>query len=207
MLTVTIPATDRKLLTTEEIRAAVGVTGAEYDTQLNTLNSRVAASLARQCGVPFNGVVPPTFRLETLTEVFRSACANYILLARKPVVSIASVVVDGTTLDAENYEVSAGLGHLYRLTDDARVTWSAAKITVVYDAGWSEVPDDLKMAASKFARVLWAEDGPNAPTDPNMKRTRIEGVGEWERWVAPAADALLSAEIADLLAPYSYRMV
>lgn len=206
MLTVTTAAPDRLLLTTEEIRAAVGVSDASYDTALASLNARVAAALTRQCCVPAAGATPPTLRQETLTEVIRDVCgARYLLMSRKPIVSVTSVVVDGTTLDAEDYEADAGNGYLYKLTDDERVCWSATKITAVYLAGWDVVPEDLKLAASKFAKILWSEDGPNSRSDPNLKRQRIEDVGEREWWVPPAADTLLSAEVRDLLVPFSYR--
>jgi hypothetical protein len=208
MLTVTTPATDRLLLTLAEIQSATGVTGASYNTELASLNARVASTLARECCIPVSGVNPPTFRVETLTEVFRVVIgARYLPLSRWPVTSITSVVVDGSTLDAANYETDEAAGWLYRLASDELSYWSATKITVVYVAGWATVPDDLKLAASKLARMLWAEDGPNARTDPNLKRQRIEGVGEREWWVPPPADELLSSEIKGLIGPYRHRAI
>jgi hypothetical protein len=203
MLTVTTAAADRTLLTLAEIRSATGVSGTTYNDDLTTLNSRVAAALARACRLASGGVSPPTFRAETLTEVFRQESSEeYLILSRRPATSITSVVEDTTTLDTDEYEVDIGTGLLYRLDgDDSRIHWAATKITVVYVAGWATVPDDLKLAAAKFARILWTEEGPDA-REPGLKREEIAGATTLEYWVAPASDPLMSAEIAELLADY-----
>lgn len=203
MLAITTAASDTTLLTLAEIQSAVGVTDASHNTALAELNLRVASSIAQACGIIAGGVFPPTFRLETITETFRDEVgARYLRMSRRPIVSVASIVLDGTTLDDTGYEIDARQGRIYRLSDDASSYWSGTKATVVYDAGWATVPSDLKLAASKLARMLWSEDGPNARSDPNLKRQRVEGVGEREYWVAPASDPLMSGEIRELLAPY-----
>ena len=211
MLTVTTAATDRTLLTLAEIQAATATTAAADTAALTTLNARVAAAIARECNIAAAGVTPPTLRLETLTEVFRLNQAvwgqfpkrvEHILLSRGPVVSITSVVEDGVTLPTDEYEIDTATRRLYRMDgDDERTFWASAKITVVYTAGWTTVPDDLKLAAAKLARILWTEDGPNA-REPGLKRHRVDGVGEREYWVAPNDEPLMSKEIAELLGPY-----
>ena len=207
MLTVTTAATDRTLLTLAEIRSATGTTATSDTAALTTLNARVAAAIARACNVAADGVTPPTLRLETLTEVFRlDQSSKSLVLARRPVVSITSAVEGGTTLATTEYETEKGAGLFYRLSDDTRSLWAAAKITVVYTAGWSTVPDDLKTAAAKFARILWTEDGPDA-RDPGLKREEIAGATTLEYWVPPASDPLMSQEIAELLGPYTNRQV
>lgn len=208
MLTITTAASDPTLLTLEEIKSAVGVTDASQNTALTALNARVASALAQSCGILAGGISSPTFRVETITETFRDeAGARYLRMARRPIVSVASIVLDGTTLDATTYEIDARMGRIYRLLDDASSYWSGTKATVLYDAGWATVPSDLKLAASKLARMLWSEDGPDARSDPNLKRHRVEGVGEREYWVAPASDPLMSGEIRELLAPYREMIV
>lgn len=200
MLTVTSAASDTSLLTLTELRSATGAaTG--YADELTVLGERVAAALARACRLAAVEGVVPTFRLETLTEVFRlreEAC--FLLLARRPVMSIVSVNEYGTDLTSAYWELDQGM--LYRMDgQDWRVEWPETKITVSYTAGWSTVPDDLKLAASKLARILWTEDGPGS-REPGLKREKTDGVDEREYWVAPASDPLLSAEIAELLVPY-----
>ena len=212
MLTVTTAATDRTLLTLAEIQAATGATDAADAAALAVLKARVAAAIARECCVSVDGVTPPTLRLEVLTEAFRldrtddnsrfTLPVGHVLLSRGPVVSITSVVEDGVTLPADEYEINATNCRLYRMDgDDERTSWASAKVTVVYTAGWSAVPDDLKLAASKLARILWTEEGPNA-REPGLKRHNVDGVGEREYWVSSNDEPLMSNEITELLSPY-----
>lgn len=201
MLTVTTAATDSNLLTLEELRAATGVTDGSQNAALTTLGARVASTLVNVCRVAAGGVTPPTLRLETLTEVFRSFEAAELSLSRKPVVSIASIVEDDVTLDADDWELDQAPGLVKRLTNDCERRWCARKITVVYDAGWAVVPDDLKLAAIKTANLLWSESGPE-PRDPNLKRIETIGVDTVEYWVPPTSDPLLTQEILELLSPY-----
>lgn len=205
MLTITTAASDTSLLTTEELRLAVGLAAsdASQDALLTMFNERVTDALVRWCNVADVPPTPPTFRQETLTEVFRlDGWAPELVLSRRPVTAITSVVVDEVTYDAEEYETHVAAGTLYRLVDDLKAGWVGDKITVVYTAGWATVPPSLKAAAMKAVRLLWSEDGPDARSDPNLKRHRIDGVGEREYWVGAATDPLLSMEIQELLAPF-----
>lgn len=196
---ITTPAENLSILTVEELRAAVGVTGASQDAALSALGLRVSTSIARQCGVVSDGVRPPTLLSETCTEVFRPARSQRdLILARRPVSEVVSVSENGAPLDAANYEIRRASGIVNRLSGDALSRFSCAKITVVYKAGFEAAPDDLKLAASKLATALYSETA----RDPSLKRIDIPGVMEKEYWVAPSADPLLSAEISDLLAPY-----
>lgn len=200
MLTVTTAASDRTLLTTAELRAAIGITDASQDTTLATIGARVASTIARLCRVAEAAPSPVTLRSEVLTEVFRlNTGADELILARRPVTSITSIVADDVTLEATEYEVEAGSGLLFYLCDDYRTMWTANKITVVYTAGWATVPDDLKLAAAKLVGDIY-----HAGTrDPNLKRHQIDGVGEREFWVSPASDPLASEEVMQLLIPYT----
>jgi len=204
MLAVTTPAADRNLLTMAQIRRAVGVTDASQDGALADLNRQVAAAFSRRF-LTAAGATPPTFRLETLTETLRDVVASHLWLSRAPVVSITSVVVDGTTKDATDYEVDGR--RLYRLSSDARVWWSAAKIVVVYSAGWDVVPEEIELAASKLAQLLWSESAAQGRADPNLKRVRVDGVGEREWWVGSADDPLMSKEVQELMSPFREMVI
>tara|TARA_R110000868_G_scaffold361938_3_gene623962 strand:- start:2416 stop:3057 length:642 start_codon:yes stop_codon:yes gene_type:complete len=200
MLTVTTAAPDRSLLTATELRAAIGVADASQDAALATIGARVSATIARLCRVAEAAPSPVTLRSEVLTEVFRlNVGTEELILARRPVASITSVVADDVTLETTEYETEAGPGLLFYLCDDYRTMWTAAKITVVYTAGWDTVPEDLKLAAAKLVGDIY-----HAGTrDPNLRRHRVEGVGEREYWVSPASDPLASQEVMQLLAPYT----
>lgn len=200
---VTTPASDLSLLTIEELRAACGVTGTAEDAALTTLGLRLSTAIARACGVASDGVNPPTLLRETCTEVFRPKHGRETLvLSRRPVTSIASLVESGTALEPADYEIHAASGIVSRLCGDVQTFWSCGgKITVVYVAGYQTAPSDLKLAASKLATALYAETA----RDPNLKREEVPGVMTQEFWVGPATDPLLSQEISDLLAPFRQR--
>jgi hypothetical protein len=198
ILTVTVPAPDRSLLTLAELRAATGQTTTDNDDALTTLGNGISAAIAAACNIAVAGTTPPTLRAETLSQTERTIeCLYPYRLARRPVTAIASVTVDGTALDPTAFEFDPA-GYLYRLDNDARVVWSFQKITIVYTAGWATVPDDLKLAASKLAAALWL-----GGRDPNLRRVQIEGVGLREYWVPPTTDPLISQEIRELLRPYT----
>lgn len=203
MISITAAAADRNLLTIEELRAAAGVTGTARDTELTTLGLEVSDSISRACNIPAGGVALPTLRSETIQQTERSVGGRSgIILARRPVVSITSVTVDGVLSDAADYECDTASGILYRLSSDCPVAWCGTKIAIVFVAGWATVPPDLKAAAKKLVTALWAETN----RDPNLKREKTD-FGELEYWVSPASDPLLSAEIQDLLQPYRERLV
>lgn len=199
---VTTPATDLSLLTIAELRAAAGIGDASRDAQLAIIGRGVSAAIARRCNVVSDGVNPPTLLRETCTEVFRWTGCGPLPLARRPVVEITSVTVDGTAVDAADYEIDGGR-YLQRLSSDALSYWADGKITVIYVAGYQTAPDDLKLAATKLATATFAESG----RDPSLKRVEIPGVSLHEYWVAPSADPLLSQEVTDLLSPYVERFV
>jgi len=199
VFTVTTAATDTALLTAAEARAAIGGATAS-ETQITALIARVSAAIVRECKVASSGATPPTLRLETITETFRlKSRQDNLVLARRPVIAITSVVEDDVTLEADEYEIDTSPGILYRLSEDVRIRWADCKIVVVFSSGWETVPDDLKLAAVKLAGILWSE---GERVDPNLKKESIPGVIDREYWVAPSGDTLIPQEVLDLLGPY-----
>lgn len=170
MISVTTAATDLNLLTLAELRSATGVESGK-DSELTALGRRVASAITAACRVAANGAVPPTLRLETLTETYRlKSRQEHLQLSRSPIVSISSVTEDDDALVAADYEID---GYQFRrLEDDERSSWVAAKIVVVYTAGWATVPDDLRLAAMKLASSYWTEDG----REPGLRSMDIPGV-------------------------------
>ncbi len=204
IFSVTDSADDTSLLTIAELRAAVGATDGSQDAALLILGRSVSATISRQCALASDGVNPPTLLQETCNDVFRARrLSETLMLSRRPVTSIISVTIDGEALDADEYEVDPATGLLTRLSDDRPICWPCGKIEVQYIAGYATAPDDLKLAASKLATSLNAENA----KDPGLKREKVDGVGELEYWVAPSSDPLLTNEISQLLAPYrQYRL-
>ncbi len=198
---VTTPATELSLLTTDELRAAAGVTDGSEDAALLVAGRNVSTAIARQCNIIDDGVNPPTLLSETCTEIFRWEDCGPLPLARRPVTSITSVTIDGDVVDAADYEVTGR--NLYALTDDEITDWASGKITVVYVAGYPTAPGDLKMAASRLVADANAQSGVSS----NLKRVDIPGVIEEEYWVGPSSDPLVSRDVSDLLFPYVERFV
>lgn len=202
ILSVTTAAASLELLTIAERRAAVGLTDNSKDAELKTLEERVAARIAHVCNVATAVTTPPTLREETLTETFRldglSRGPHELILARLPIVSVTSVVEDGTTLVAADYEILSAAGMLRRLSDDVPGRWETAKIVVVYKAGWATVPAGLKLAAERLMRNYWYDGS----RDPAVREIEVPGVMRRSFWVGASSDPDIPREIMDLLAPY-----
>lgn len=193
--------TDRSLLTTAEARAAIGDESADVTALIN----RVSAAITRACRVPTAGATPPTLRLETVTAIYRFKCSHaFLIMPRRPIVSVTSIVENDVTLDTDDYEIDGAAGMIKRLSDDSETSWPSGKITVVAACGWATVPDDLKLAAMKLCGVIHSE---GERVDPNLKAIDIPGVESREYWVSPSSDTLMPQEVLDLLAPYMNHVV
>lgn len=198
ILTVTTPATDLLLLTEAEARQAAGVASGK-DDEILQLRKAVSAAITSRCNVWASGAVPPTLRLETLSQQTRLDCAvEQIRLVRRPVIEIISVTEDATAVVSTDYELDAGTGLLRRLCSDYPSWWAASKIVVAYRAGWASVPENLRAAAMRFATVVWSEAG----RDSGLKSITIPDVISKEYWVGPVDDPLFSREIEELLGDY-----
>jgi hypothetical protein len=203
MLTVTTPATDLQLLTTAELRTAAGLAATDNgkDATLIAMGLRIASTMAKACKVAASGVSPVTLREETLTETFRlKSRQDKLLLSRKPIVSVTSITEVDVALAESAFETETSAGMLTRLYDDHSACWPCGKIVVVYVAGWATVPDDLKLAATKFVQALTQQ----GDRDPMLKSKSIEGVASYEWWVDPTKDCIVPAEVMDLLQSGGY---
>lgn len=204
VLTVTTPASDTTLLSIVELRAAIGLTAGDTskDTELTTIGRRIAVSIAKACKVKPGGVNPPTLRSELLTEVFHfDGRIESLKLGRFPVSSLTSVVEGiATTLTADLYELSGASGVLYRMCNGHGRRWHCARATVVYQAGWETVPDDLKFAAAKYIQAVYQQGS----RDPLLRSVTVDGVGSRDFWVDPTRDTVVPAEVMDLLVAGGY---
>jgi hypothetical protein len=203
MLTVTTPASDRSLLTVAELRGAAGVGDTTQDAVLQTLGDRVSAMFAAYCGIPTDGIAPQTFRKEIVRESLRLGCpVAKLILQRLPIVQILAITEGGITLASTEYEYGARSGLLFRLKNDKACHWEG-RITVSYEAGYTVVPDDLKMAAAKMVKFITQTEN----RDPFLKRETVPGVLEQEFWVGNIGGSSIPLEVSDLLNPYRYRIM
>jgi len=93
------------------------------------------------------------------TRVYRTVGVGMgeILLPIPAVTAIGSIYVDGVLLDAANYSLIAnGLKYLIERIDGL-VFLRGAKVVINYTAGWTIVPDQMKLAALRIGGLMLAE--------------------------------------------------
>nr|WP_314074429.1 phage head-tail connector protein [uncultured Roseococcus sp.] len=199
ILTLTDPATERKLCTVAQVKAELGIEGGGEDDALTVLITQASAAIESYC--------KRSLVLEGVQELFRPGRRlEEIVLARYPVVDGASIIVDGAALDATDYEIDAMAGLAWRLSGDHRIAWTARKIVVGYDAGYvlptqgtaGTLPPDIQRACI----TLVTSYRQNAGRDLSVRSESAQDVGTTS-WLDPRAgmEALLP-QVAGLLAPY-----
>lgn len=203
VLTVSSAAADRKLLTLTEAKEALGITSSSQDAAITSLILRVSDLISRECRVAGDGITPTTLRQETLVETLRpKATADQLLLSRRFLGTITSVVENDETLTSSDYVKNAGAGFLTRLDeDDDETYWPVGKIVVTYQAGFATVPEDLKLAAIAAVREQYAV----SYRDPMLRAEEVEGVGRFEYQSSLSTSTVssaLSPQVCDMLAPY-----
>lgn len=170
ILTIVTPATSTSLVTRAYVKSELSITDNSEDARIDSYIAQASAAIAGWCG--------RVFARETLTETIRLTSPispDQLVLARFPVVSIASVVEDGTTLDAADYEANAENGLLRRLSNDAIVSWSGSKIVVSYTAGYS-LPNSAPEALQRACVDLVAYYRASAGRDPSLRSESVEGI-------------------------------
>lgn len=210
LLTVTGPASNRKLTTAAALRTELGLSsGSLDDTRANDVIARASKAAERYCS--------RIFAQETVSEVFRLAARDRgpekLILARWPIVSITSVTEDGNALTGSDYEADLATGQVFRLSSDTRTAWCAQKTTVVYvggyvlpgDGGTRTLPEDVEAAALKLAAGFYF----GAARDPLVKGESADGIGSVDYWVGgmPGASGELPPDVLALLAPYRVMIV
>lgn len=207
MFSVSSPATDRKLLTTEESRAAIGAAAAcKSNDEIDELCLQISDLIALECCVPIDGVNPGTFRLETIEETIPlEQDFKRLTLARRFIASIDSIVVDGTELGESDFRLSGGSGIVERLSASGPSKWSKGTVVVTYDAGFDTVPPALKLAAKTILREQWSA----ASRDPMLKSEVVEDIGRVDYWVnsSGAGYGAISSAARAMLSQFSYCAV
>jgi hypothetical protein len=217
MLSIASPNTDRSLLTLAELRAAAGVSDGSKDATLIPMGNYISAAITSACKVTKAGAIPPTLRLETVTETFLfKSLQKCLVLARRPIVTITSLTQMSSVLSTNDYQADESSGIVYRKNGigpyfeavgpwgfwPGQFGWWATGSTVVeYSAGYATVPDDLKYAAIKFVKseIL------TGSRDPLLKRLSVAGVSDREWWVSDKTSAgVVPLEVMDILISGGY---
>ena len=80
---------------------------------------------------------------EDVTDHFRSACGDTLMLSRWPVTEILEVIEGGTALTTDGWELDEATGQLWRISSGDRYSWSSSGTTTVSYIGGYVLPDDL----------------------------------------------------------------
>lgn len=184
ILVVTAPAARRGLTTVATVKRELGIAGsADHDLLEN---------LILQASVTIEGWCRRTFPREDVVETFRLSAEQAVLhLARWPNVVFASIIEDGVTLTADDWEGDSATGELWRLDGaDHRIPWPAAKAVVAYCAGYllpgdpqRDLPEDLERACLETVKARWFA----RLRDPLVKGEQIQGIASADYWVPPTS--------------------
>ena len=202
-LTIITPATNTALATRAYVKGELGPTDNSTDAQID--------AYIRQASDAIVGAINVDIAKATVAETFRrtrrgiicgargSSSDSKLTLARMPVLSISSVVEDGTTLDPSEYELeSADFGLLLRLRDGFLSTWSASTIVVTYTAGY-DLPNSAPALLQRACALLVAQYKSSASRDLTVRSESTDGIGSTS-WFDGAVDrGGLSPEVAGIL--------
>tara|TARA_B100000029_G_C17238618_1_gene838169 strand:+ start:191 stop:778 length:588 start_codon:yes stop_codon:yes gene_type:complete len=140
------------LITLASYKEAEGLTTPKEDLRINALIPSVSQLIKTYCGNSF-----VDFYSSNKTETFNIDWGTYIVqLTESPVNTIVSVeerqsydsAYETLTTGAFQYALDTTTDSVFRTTAGSYQNWprGIAAVRIVYKAGWSAVPDDLKLA-------------------------------------------------------------
>lgn len=212
---VITPATDLTLLTPEELRVAAGLASDDVskDALLTIFEAQIAEEIATDCNVATASNCPPTLRSEAVQDTFRlGTYSTGLILSRRHVSTITSIVESGLTLVATDYVLEAEGGRLTRLFFEREWQWPGgfswvgtpgaySKIVVSYVAGFAIVPASLKAEAVVRLQLKLSENS----RDPLVRSTSETTDGIDKIDIAYQVGGLSSATKDSDLSPESQR--
>ena len=207
IVTVAGASNSFRLTKAETVRAAAELSAGADDAFLNQAIDRQSAAVEKWCR--------RLLARQAYSETFRDVeVVPALALKHYPIASIASVTVDGTALAADEYEIDAEAGHLYRLSSDCRIDWYGGKIVIAYRAGYilpaqttiggeahggvPNLPHDLEDAVIELVKMGFY----GRARDPLLRSAEIPGVIAESYTVTAASDGAMPARIAAMLAPH-----
>jgi hypothetical protein len=212
IVTITGISDSFRLTTLSAVKTAAVIDAATDDSFLNLAIDRQSAVAAAWCR--------RTFARQNYSEVFRDVdCAEELALRHYPIAALTSITVDGTALAGAEYERDNDTGFLYRLSSDARIEWSGAKITVVYSGGYilpsqttiggtphggaRDLPHDVESAVIELVKMdYFARD-----RDPQVRSQDIPGVFGEAFSMGAAHSGAIPDRVAGMLGPYRRMLI
>lgn len=200
---VIVSASSYDLTTLVAVKDELSITDGASDATLKRYISSASAAVANEC----NRVFPVETVQDTFIAPFNTGGVLFssrpapLRLSRWPVVSVASVTVDGVPLsDIEDFVVDAIAGQIFRVGESGRyIGWRGAQIVVVFAGGFDPIPSDLEDGVIRLVTKRWSAKG----RDATLKSESIPGVLDRQFWIATGTDAgNLTPDIADLIDGY-----
>jgi len=208
ILTVTTPATSYDLATLDVVKDELGIS----DNSKNAILQRYITAASQMAAQYCNRVFPA----ETITERVLArretwprllpAGVQSLQLQRWPLVSVTSVTEDGTALaQGTDFAIVVDAGQLIRLDTNGNArSWHIFPLTIVYQAGFEEIPRDVEDALIRMVTRRYVSKG----RDPNLKQQTIPGVLEQSWWIATGNESgNMSPDIADILDNYRVPVI
>lgn len=197
-LSVSSAATDTAFASLADLKSDLGITVSTYDDVLARLIAQTGAEMVRAACRREESLGNP-FARATYIEKVPGTGDQILQLARYPIVSVSTVLCNGTDAITD-YEVANGdAGQIWRengwTLDDAPQWFTARSLSgrtgnfvfwvtyvagfVMFDATGSNaesvtLPADLQAVCLEFARAKWFARG----NDPNVESRRVGEVSE-----------------------------
>jgi hypothetical protein len=206
IVTVTAASDDSNLTTLERVKAELDISENDSSSDM-VLNAKIAeASDDIEASLGFR------LARETVVETFwheqYDSTPEKFVLDRTPVSTIASVVVDGVTIDPSNYRFDQNTGELFALRNGCPSVWIFwQSVVVTYDGGYMlpsagkdcTLPAGIQGACVGLVSSFWAAKG----RDPTVKVIDVPGLMRTEFWVGSVGEAgELPPDIVTKLAPF-----
>lgn len=174
VLIVTTPATSPDLTTVAAVKTMLGIEGTEDDAFLASMVTACSQAMSAYCGRTLIKEV-----VQEQTE-FGSPSGEVrpLVLRRWPLISVASVQLNGETKPAGEYLVDKVTGMIWLVDGSGyRLDWgNGSRVVTAYTAGWTQAPDttnpipsDISLAAMEYVKQVY-NDRDRAD---NLKSERI----------------------------------
>lgn len=199
------------LTTLYAVRRELGVSDAASDDFINDEIPRASTAICNACG---RKLIAQNYSEQWRRNAFSPFTSVGVFLPgldalrlRQYPATITGIVENGVTLDpAADFESDPSSGMVWRLANDCRVRWTAAKIVVTYTGGYDSTNADhaadlsvLERAAISMIKLNYFARG----RDPSLRSENVlsglyaytlfdpatpDGAGPYadaERWLAP----------------------
>lgn len=182
--------TEGGLTTVERVKLELSITGSAHDNLLALKIAEATSDIETRIRPIRHAAVVEEFwpgvgRLGPPAPIIGVEAFN---VSRYPIESVASILVDGDTIDSAEYRIDEKSGTIYRLDGSGSPSsWTVGKLASVTYTGGYIFPDDtgyslppvLESAAIELISLFWFARG----RDPLLKAEENPGVARFEYWV------------------------